>query len=316
MLPKYRNDPSMFRGRPFLTDGGLETSLIYLQGVDLPHFAAFVLMDSAEGRAALDAYYRPYLETAAREGTGFVLETPTWRASADWGARLGYDAAGLARVNIEAVELMHVLRDRHETPAGPVLVSGNIGPRGDGYNPAHLMTADEAEAFHRPQVAALAAAGADLITVMTMCYPAEAIGVVRAAAAEGMPVVAAFTTETDGRLPTGETLRAAIEATDAATGGAALHYMVNCAHPSHFEHALATGEAWLERIGGIRANASRMSHAELDRATELDAGNPHEFGADYRRLQARLTGLRVIGGCCGTDHRHIVAAHAACRHAA
>ena len=158
-----------------------------------------------------------------------------------------------------------------------------------------------------------AAAGADLVTVMTMNYVEEAIGVARAAKAAGMPVVVAFTVETDGRLRTGMGLGEAIAACDAATGGYPAYYMVNCAHPTHFRDVLGGG-GWLERIGGIRANASKMSHDELDEAPELDAGDPDELAEDYRGLMRVLPKLRVLGGCCGTDHRHVGAISGACSH--
>lgn len=129
----------------------------------------------------------------------------------------------------------------------------------------------------------------------------------RAARAAGMPVVISFTLETDGHLPSGQSLAEAIRETDAATDGAPAYYMINCAHPSHFRDRLAEGSDWRSRIRGLRANASRLSHAELDEATELDEGNPDELGADYRELRLLLPELAVFGGCCGTDHRHVEA---------
>ncbi len=320
MKPRYRDSISILKERQFLTDGGLETTLVFRRGMELPHFAAFDLIRTEAGRAALENYYAPYLEAALLLGTGFVLESATWRASRDWGARLGYDAEALAIANRACVAMLHDLRAEYEVPGQPIIVAGNLGPRGDGYRPEERMTAEEARDYHRAQVMTLAEAGADMICAVTMTSPEEATGIVRAAQDADMPVAISFTTETDGRLPTGETLAEAIAAVDAATGGAngggPLHYMVNCAHPTHFEHALAAGGDWVARIGGIRANASKLSHAELDESTTLDDGDPLEFGADYRRLRALLPGLRIIGGCCGTDHRHVIAAHGACRKAA
>lgn len=294
----------------FLTDGGIETSLIYGEGIALPDFAAFVLLDDELGRAAIDRYFHGYAEIASRDGVGLLLETATWRASADWGARLGYDAASLARVNRDAVQQLQQVRDRF--PGITVVVSGCVGPRGDGYVVGETMSSDEAAAYHAPQAAAFAEAGADLITAITMTYADEAVGVARAAQAAGLPCVIAFTVETDGRLPSGETLQAAVEAVDAATNAYPAYFMINCAHPTHFEGALQQGAAWTQRIGGIRANASRMSHAELDAATELDAGDPAELAAQYASLRASFPTLRVLGGCCGTDHRHLDAISRAC----
>jgi homocysteine S-methyltransferase len=288
-----------------LTDSGLETTLIFEQGFDLPQFASFPLVETPHGRAALRHYYRRHIDLARDHRVDVVLETPTWRASADWGASLGYDADDLARVNAAAVELVRELREEYRPTGTRVIVSGNLGPRGDGYEPGDRMTADEAERFHRPQIDALAAAGAELITVLTMTYPDEAIGVARAAAAAGIPSVISFTVETDGRLPSGEPLGETVRAVDVATGGTVTAYGINCAHPDHFRAVLTDTGDWLGRIGLVRANASRMSHAELDEADELDAGDPVELGRQYAELRRMLPGLRVVGGCCGTDPTHI-----------
>jgi homocysteine S-methyltransferase len=298
--------------RLFLTDGGLETDLIYRHGVDLPGFAAITLLASDEGRAVLGAYFRSYLDFARRAGTGFVLESASWRASLDWAPQLGLAPAELDRLNARSVEMLNALRDDYATPATPVVVSGCIGPRGDGYDPGRIMSATEAEAYHLRQAAALAAAGPDLLTAMTITNVSEAIGIARAAEKVGLRFVLSFTVETDGRLPTGDALGEAIRAVDHATSGYPAYYMINCAHPDHFAAALAKGGGWTARIGGIRANASRCSHAELDVMTELDDGDPVGLAEAYRRLRAQLPKLNVLGGCCGTDQRHIEAIAAAC----
>lgn len=297
--------------KPLLTDSGLETWLVFHRGVDLAHFAAFPLLDQPEGRELLAEYFRDHIRIAADANTGIVLETPTWRASADWGARLGYDAAALARVNRDAVEFLRTLGGAFE--AVEVTVSGSVGPRGDGYDPDELLTSDVAEAYHRPQVDAFVAAGADRVTMFTATHAGEAIGIVRAAVAAGIPVVTAFTVETDGRLPSGQPLGEAITEVDQATGGAALHFGINCAHPDHFADALAAQTAAIGRIALLRANASRASHAELDEAEELDDGDPAELAELYVDLVARHPHLRILGGCCGTDVRHVEAIARACR---
>jgi S-methylmethionine-dependent homocysteine/selenocysteine methylase len=297
--------------RPYLTDGGLETSLIFGQGLDLPCFAAFPLLESEHGTAALRAYFEPYLELAREYGAGFVLDTPTWRANPDWAARLGYSPGDLDAANRRAVAFALQLRDA--AGAGtPILVDGVVGPRGDGYVAGERMTAEEAERYHGPQIASFAAAGADIVSAITMTYAEEAIGIARVAHAAGLPVVVSFTVETDGRLPSGQALRDAIEQVEAETGGAPRHYMINCAHPTHFEKALEPGP-WLGRIGGLRANASTLSHAELDEAEELDVGDPADLGARYAQLRPRLPAVTVLGGCCGTDHRHVAQIAAAWR---
>ncbi|MHB2168046.1 homocysteine S-methyltransferase family protein [Alsobacter sp. R-9] len=296
----------------FLTDGGLETTLVFIEGIDLPCFAAYPLIETAEGRERLERYFRPYLETAARHGAGFLLDTPTWRANADWGARLGHDAAALSRVNRESVRWARALRERLARPGSRVLVNGVVGPRGDGYRVEDRMSAEEAARYHAVQVGTLAGAGVDMITAVTINTPEEACGIATAAAIVGVPCAISFTVETDGRLASGATLEGAIAMVDAATGGAPLYYMVNCAHPLHLAPALERGGAWTIRLGGLRANASTKSHAELDAATELDPGDPADLGRRYRMLQRQLPRLRVMGGCCGTDHRHVAAICEAC----
>jgi S-methylmethionine-dependent homocysteine/selenocysteine methylase len=294
--------PQLTADRPFLTDGGLETTLVYLAGLDLPDFAAFPLLDSEDGRAALVAYYTPYLDLADRLGTGFVLDTPTWRANPAWGARLGYDAGRLAAVNRRSVELVTELAVRW--PSVPTIVNGAVGPRGDGYVVGATMSDAEATEYHGLQARAFAVAGAEMVTAVTMTYAEEAIGVACAAAAVGLPAVISFTVETDGRLPSGQTLADAISQVDAACAVAPAYYMINCAHPTHFSNEIANGQAWRSRVRGVRANASRASHAELDAATELDRGDVDELAASYAWL-ATVLDLCVVGGCCGTDHEHV-----------
>jgi homocysteine S-methyltransferase len=300
--------PQLSADRLFLSDGGLETTLVFQDGVELPDFAAFPLLDSEEGRASLVAYYTPYLDLAERHGTGFVLDTPTWRANLDWGARLGYDAVRLAGVNHRAVEFVTSLAAQR--PDLPTVVNGVVGPRGDGYVVGATMSPAEAAAYHGLQARAFAEAGAHMMSAITMTYGEEAIGVARAAAAAGLPAVISFTVETDGRLPSGQTLGDAIVQVDENSRVQPAYYMVNCAHPTHFASELEADAPWLSRVRGVRANASRLSHAELDEATELDRGDITELAALYASLASTID-LRVLGGCCGTDHEHVAAIAAA-----
>ncbi len=308
-MSKYRDALPQLSDKLFLTDGGLETTLIFKDGVDLPHFAAFDLLTSAQGTERILDHFCNYAEIAAKRGVGLVLDTPTWRASRDWGALLGHDESKLYDLNQESVRQLQIVRDRFETEATPIVISGCLGPRGDGYDSARLVGEEEAETYHRAQIEAFANSPADLVSAMTMTHAEEATGIVRAAHSLKMPVVIAFTVETDGRLPTGQTLGDAIEAVDRATEAYAAYYAINCAHPTHFQDVLiAAGRApWLDRLRAIRANASSKSHAELDEASELDAGNPSEFGEQCHALRGRLPHINVLGGCCGTDHRHIEA---------
>ncbi|MBN1530152.1 MAG: homocysteine S-methyltransferase family protein [Thermoleophilaceae bacterium] len=302
----YRSRLPQLDGGLFLTDGGIETTLIFHEGLDLPEFAAFPLLRDDDGRAALRRYYEPYAALARDRGAGFVLESPTWRASPRWAERLGHSLDELDTLNRRAIELMVELRDEFSTDAAPVVISGCVGPHDDGYDPSVLLSADEAEDYHSVQIGTFAGTEADMVTAVTMTYADEAVGVTRAARAAGMPAVISFTVETDGRLPSGQALGDAIAETDAATGSGPAYYMINCAHPTHFE-AILEDEPWRERVRGLRANASTKSHAELDEAEELDDGDPQDLGKRYAALAAKLPALNVLGGCCGTDHRHVTA---------
>jgi S-methylmethionine-dependent homocysteine/selenocysteine methylase len=300
----YRERLPQLDGGLFVTDGGIETSLIFHRGLELPLFAAFDLLKDDEGTEALRSYYRPYAELAREHGAGLVLESPTWRASPDWARQLGYSLEELDALNRKAIALMEELRAEH---AGErqVVISGCIGPQGDGYAPETTMTADEAEAYHAVQIGTFADTAADMVTAITMTYANEAIGVARAAAAAGLPSAISFTVETDGRLPSGQSLPEAIAEVDGTTASAPAYYMLNCAHPTHFESVLAYGAEWAARIGGLRTNASTKSHAELDEAEELDEGDPADLAARHAALQRLLPNVNVLGGCCGTDHRHV-----------
>jgi S-methylmethionine-dependent homocysteine/selenocysteine methylase len=304
-MTRYRKHLPQLDGSLFVTDGGIETTLIFHEGVDLPYFAAFDLLRDRAGKEILRDYYRRYLEIAKTNRAGFILESATWRASQDWGWKLGYSGDALAEANRKSIDLLAELREEYARDGLPIVISGCVGPRGDGYDPGTVMSANEAETYHSDQVRIFAAAQADMVTGITMTNINEAIGLTRAAAAAGMPVAISFTVETDGRLPAGDTLQAAIETVDAETGSGPVYYMINCAHPTHFETVLSRNEDWVQRIHGLRANASRLSHAELDEAKELDDGNPAELGEQYGHLRTILPNLNVVGGCCGTDHRHV-----------
>jgi len=291
--------------RRFVTDGGLETDLIFHHGVDLPDFAAFPLVEQPGGRELLANYYDGYADVSRRAGVGLTLETPTWRANPDWGARLGYDAAALDRVNRSAVAFLHDRREAHaDLHDAGVLVGGAIGPRGDGYVAGDRLTPEEYADYHRPQLASFKAADADLATVLTLVGADEATGIVAAARDVGLPIGVGFTVETDGRLADGTPLRAAMAEVDAAGGPD--WFLVNCAHPSHVAPGLDDGD-WTARIAGFRPNASRMSHAELDEAEELDEGDPADLQASLVAMVSQLPGLQILGGCCGTDVRHVAA---------
>ena len=309
---KYRNDLPQLTGGPFITDGGMETTLIFHEGFELPYFAAFDLMRYPIGRSAIEKYYQEYLSIAKKYQVGFILESPTWRSSPDWGEKLGYSKNELWDVNQQSIKLLEEIRIKFEDESTSIVISGCIGPRGDGYNPGQRMSIEEAEEYHSFQINAFSQACADLVTALTISYTQEAIGIVKAAQKADVPVVISFTLETDGKLPSGETLQTAIETVDAATNFGAAYYMINCAHPTHFEKVLRKEGGWKSRLRGVRANASRLSHAELDEAENLDDGIPQELGLQYSELFKILPNATVWGGCCGTDHRHIEEISKAC----
>ena len=288
----------------YVTDGGLETDLIFHAGVDLPEFAAFPLLDQPSGRALLRGYYDGYARIAEAAGAALLLESPTWRASLDWGRLLGYDQPALDRVNVAAVRLLTEIADDWRGRVPQIRLAGVIGPRGDGYRTS-TISPEAARAYHLPQARALAGAGADLLSAYTLTSVGEALGIAVAAREVGVPASLSFTVETDGRLPDGTTLADAVAAVDAECAPA--YFGINCAHPRHIERGLSDGGAWRERIAVVRANASTLSHAELDEAEDLDDGDPLELADDLGRLRPLLPGLRVIGGCCGTDARHVSA---------
>ncbi|MEM1079400.1 MAG: homocysteine S-methyltransferase family protein [Pseudomonadota bacterium] len=291
--------------RFYVTDGGLETYMIFDKGHELPCFSAAALLDTAQGCADLTAYFERYISIAKGAGRRFVLDAPTWRAGTAWAGPLGQTLKQVMETNARAVAFVAALRAEHETPDCPILINGLVGPAGDAYAPDSEVSRQDALLIHAPQIHALGRAGVDMISAMTLTHAEEAIGIVQAAKEIDLPVVIAFTLETDGRLPSGSSLEAAIAQVDGATDAGPLYYMINCAHPDHFAALLDPQAEWTGRIGGLRSNASRMSHAELDAAEVLDDGNPVELGALSAALASRLPSIRVIGGCCGTDHRHV-----------
>jgi len=303
-MARYRHHIPQLDGGLFLTDAGLETDLIFNHGIGIPEFAAHTLLPEEHGRAALTRYMEGFLALARDTGLGFVLDTQTWRAQPHFSQALDQSRAELRDANRRAVEFAAGLRGRFSTNSGPIVINGLIGPCGDAYAPEEDIAAAEAQRYHGEQLGWLAETDVDMVTALTFTQSDEATGVVRAAESFGLPVVVSFTVETDGRLPTGQPLGDAITSVDEATGGVAAYFMVNCAHPDHFAQQLADVD-WARRIRGLRCNASRMSHAELDECEFLDDGDPTELADSYRQLKKALPWLNVFGGCCGSDLRHV-----------
>lgn len=291
--------------QPFLTDGGFETWMFFIEEFEAPEFAAIILMDDARARKKMQDYFERFLQIAERAGTGFVLDTNTWRGCLQWADKLNRSEVDMLRLTKQAVEFAQGIRDDWRSRVSPILINGVVGPVGDGYNAANAPTEDESRQAHQPQIDLFAETGVDMVSAITMTNVPEAVGIIHAATKHQLATVISFTVEIDGTLPTGQSLESAIKETDKRTGSAPLYYMINCAHPDHFRGTVNGKKPWTKRIGGIRANASRMSHAELDNSKTLDDGNPEEFGLQYLNLAATLPSLRVIGGCCGTDHRHV-----------
>ena len=304
-MARYRDALPQLAHTPFLTDTGVETTLIFHDGYELPYFAAVTLLREEAGRERLDRYFFEHALVAAQSGVGFILESTTWRTSSDWGQLLGYTPDGLAEANRVAIDQLVNLRSRLGKDVRDVVVSGCIGPRGDGYDGTARMNAEQARDYHAVQVETLTATDADMVNAMTIAYPDEAVGIVRAAQEAEIPVAIAFTVETDGALPDGTPLGEAIERVDDATGGAAAYYGINCAHPTHFAHVLDPAAPWTQRLRGLRANASRRTHAELDQSESLDAGDPLELATQYAYLRDTFPNLTILGGCCGTDVSHL-----------
>ncbi|WP_165313783.1 homocysteine S-methyltransferase family protein [Vibrio ziniensis] len=305
-MAEYRHALPQLKNDFFMTDGGLETTLIYLDNCDLPYFAAFLLLQSDDGRRALRKYFNSYAEIARKHKVGLILETPTWRSNPYWGGLLGYDLAQLERENRKAVSLLLEVRKQYQSADTPIVISGCIGPRGDGYVANELMSSEEAQDYHDFQIQTFSEDHVDMVTALTLTYSKEAIGIAKAAKKRRIPVAISFTVETDGCLPSGETLSEAIMKVDSSTDSYVAYYMINCAHPEHFQFAVNTQDTWVNRIRGLRANASKLSHAELNESEDLDDGDPIELARNYAELlKNQLRGVNVVGGCCGTDHRHI-----------
>lgn len=291
----------------FLTDGGLETTLIFLEGFDLPFFAAFDLLKDDKGYNVIRDYYRKYLKIAKDFRAGFILESPTWRANPDWIEKIGYPKSAVSEINKKGIQLLVELRSEFENELPAIVISGCVGPRGDGYRPENTMTVEESQSYHSAQIEAFSQTPVDMITAITMNYVEEAVGIARAAESVNIPVVISLTVETNGKLTTGMSLKDAIEKVDESVKEKPLYFMINCAHPTHFKKELLEGknEQWVKRIKGIRANASCKSHAELDESTELDRGNPGELGGENKNLKKLFKHINVFGGCCGTDAEHV-----------
>jgi len=305
-MPKYRHNlPQLDSRKYYITDGGLETNLIFKYGINLPEFAAFTLLNDPVGESLIKDYFKHYVDLALRYGVGLQLESATWRASRSWGEKLGYTKDQLEQVNHKAIELLVNLRTAYETPDCPFIISGCIGPKSDGYITHGDTSISNSKMYHLDQIRSLSKTKADMVCACTIPEYKEATGIVLAAKEVDIPVAIGFTLEIDGRLPSGQSMREAIEFVDRETQNYVSYYMINCVHPTHIMNTLKRNESWKKRIQSIRVNASCKSHAELNEAATLDEGDIVNLGLQYAQLSALLPHLNVVGGCCGTDHRHV-----------
>lgn len=296
--------PHLYSPSPFLSDGGLETWLIYTRNCQLTLFAAFPLLATPKGANHLQEYYNEYLEVAQELRMGLVLSTPTWRASTRWGEEMGFSQVEVDQFNVDAVKMLKCVKDISKD--GPtVVVDGQIGPMEDGYKPEVKHSVQACKEYHIRQVAVLKDAGVDLVTAATLTNWEEATGITLAAKECKTPLAVGFTVELDGRLPSGDSLEDAVEKVDKMTGAYPSYYMVNCGHPDHIRKAMEKGGKWRERVMAFRVNASRKSHEELDRMETLDEGDVEELGRLTAELGKLMPRMVLMGGCCGTRAEHV-----------
>ena len=290
--------------RLYLTDGGIETWLMYKEGFELPHFCDFQFLADARGREALRKYYREFALIARQQRAGYVFCSLTYRASRDWGQLLGLSSDTLAEMNREAIAFYREIAREVGLDPQVTLYSGCIGPRGDAYEINATITANASQDYHSAQIETFRQAGVDLVTALTLKSVEEAIGIARAAKAAAVPSVISFTLDRNRTVDGARTLRAAIEAVDTATGGAPAYYMINCSHPMDFGPALDQGD-WVRRIRGVRANASSLEHGMLCQLGHLEEGDAVELAAQHGELARIYPHMNVFGGCCGTDFVHV-----------
>ena len=286
----HKDSPGL-AGRLMTSGGGFETWMQYVDGFTLRHFCGFELLNDARGITCLRDYQRKIIEAAVANGFGVINEGLHYRASRDWGELIGFSKEALEDINIRGIEFYRELGREYDSPDTPMLVGGVIGPRGDAYNVGRTPDAAEAEDYHSEQI-------------LTFSSVQEAIGLVRAAKAAGMPVIVSFIAANGGRLQGGETLQQAITLVDAATGSGPDYYMINCTHPTEFEQGLTPGD-WTTRLGGFMPNAVAMETLDLCKLGHLEDGDPAELGHQMADLARRFPHINVWGGCCGTDGRHI-----------
>ena len=303
---------TLHRSRVILTEGAVIERLRRETTITLdPHVLHAAWIRLAAGRQALARLYEQYIDVGRRYDLPLILGAPTWRASAERIQRAGIEA-GIG-LNAEAVMFVKALRGRTGQYGRRIFVAGMMACRNDAYKPQHALDVAAARRFHAAQAEALAAAMPDLILAATLPAASEAEGLARALADVACPYLISFVIRPDGNLLDGTRLDAAMGRIDQRIDPPPAAYMVNCVHPDHLDAALAGMPAAAPPTGrllGLQANASRLSPEALDGRAVLDASAPAEFAAAMVRLQRRYR-LKIFGGCCGTDQRHLQAMAAA-----
>jgi len=297
--------PPRLENKFYLTEGGSETEILYKWSFELPEFAMFTLLDDPEADNVIRGMFRRYFDVAAEHGTAMLLNGHDYRASPDWGAKLGYSSEDLRNVQHRVIRFLDDLRAEYADRVSDVYIAACIGPRGDAYGTGGDISADESEDYHSVQLHNLDGTAADMAVAATFNNVPEAIGVIRAANSIGIPIGVSLTLTPEGRLRSGPSLREAIETIDEASGGGAVWFGTNCAHPVEFEPALADAGPWLERLRYIRPNAAKMDKIALCSLGHLEDGDPVELGQQMGEVARRFPRVDILGGCCGTDERHL-----------
>jgi homocysteine S-methyltransferase len=289
----------------YLAEGGQETEIMYRHGHDLPEFAMYPLLENPEAVADLKQMYARVLDIAAECGFAAMICGLDYRASPDWGEKLGYSRSGLAEALEASIAFLRDVAEPYQGQIDRILIGGSIGPRGDAYSLNRTITADEAEDYHGFQLEVLQRVGVDFASAMTFNNVAEAIGVSRAAARVGLPLSMGFVLDNNHRLKSGASLREAVEAVDAEAGNAKPDfYGINCSHPLEFEPALESGD-WILRLRSLRPNASARDKMDLCKIGHLEEGDPVDLGHRMGALAKRLPHVDIFGGCCGTWDKHL-----------
>ncbi|MBW2409401.1 MAG: homocysteine S-methyltransferase family protein [Deltaproteobacteria bacterium] len=286
-----------------LTEGAVIERLRRDPAVELdPYIANAGLIYDQAGKQAMTRIYRQYIDIASRYRLPMIVSAPTWRASSERINKSAY--SGRETMVKDCADFINRIRQDVSQSADCIYIAGLIACRGDSYEPREALTADKAEAYHRLQAQELAHAGVDFILAATLPAVSEALGIAAALSQCAIPYSLSFVIRSDGRVLDGTPLQAAIEKIDAAVNPGPLFYQINCVHPAIFRKAIEQSEPGFDRLLGLQANTSEKSPEELDGLGYLDTSEPEEFAESMLALHTHF-GLKIIGGCCGTDHRHI-----------